>query len=242
MAAKYAAAGAAIALLTFLFVFGGGGSAGDASARTIRHLKEEDALDGKVKLDGAKAEAEGDVEQGAAKHEDHAGNTYPADTVRMTLDVAGVEKAILIALDRALAPGTVDNFVKLVEAKFYDGCTIYRAEKNFVIQGGGGGKARKPSPFKPIKLEAKGQNERGTIAMARTNDPNSASTEFFLNLADNAFLNPKGPGTGYAQFGRVLEDGMAVADGISVLPVHESGGLHWLDSEIRVASVEFVKP
>lgn len=111
-----------------------------------------------------------------------------------------------IELNRAKAPATVDNFVKYVKEGFFDGTIFHRVIPDFMIQGGGftpdGSQKR---TRQPIKLESKNglKNTKGTIAMARTNDPDSATSQFFINLIDNSFLNA-GPGNqGYAVFGAV---------------------------------------
>lgn len=114
------------------------------------------------------------------------------------------------------APITVKNFLDYVDAKHYDGLVFHRVITGFMAQGGGmepGGKERKTRD--PIKNEAGNgiSNVRGTIAMARTPDPDSATSQFFINVADNTFLDRKEAqdGVGYAVFGRVIE-GMDVVD------------------------------
>ena len=126
------------------------------------------------------------------------------------------------------APITTDNFKKLVSEGFYDGTIFHRVIPGFMIQGGGFNSDMKQKPTRaPIKNEADNglKNERGTIAMARTNDPHSATSQFFINTADNDFLNyrEKTPqGWGYAVFGRVTE-GMTVVDAISGVKTGNSG-------------------
>jgi peptidyl-prolyl cis-trans isomerase A (cyclophilin A) len=130
---------------------------------------------------------------------------------------------IVIELDRAKAPVTVENFVSYVKKKHYDGTVFHRVIGTFMIQGGGfeqkdGGLVEKESG-KGIKNEASNglKNDRGTIAMARTSDPNSATAQFFINVADNAMLNAPNPdGHGYAVFGKVVE-GMEVVDKIKAV-------------------------
>ena len=122
-----------------------------------------------------------------------------------------------LELDAAKAPLTVANFLAYVDDGFFDGLIFHRVIPGFMVQGGGmtpdmNQKANKA----PIKLEAANglKNLRGTIAMARTNNPNSATSQFFINLVDNDFLNA-GPGNdGYAVFGRVT-DGMDTIDRIA---------------------------
>ena len=124
---------------------------------------------------------------------------------------------IEIELDRDKAPVTVENFVTYVEAGFYDGLVFHRVMKDFMIQGGG----FKPDGTRsngndPIRNEARNdlKNERGTIAMARTSDPDSATSQFFINTVDNPGLDyPNPDGYGYAVFGKVVE-GLDVVDAI----------------------------
>jgi len=126
---------------------------------------------------------------------------------------------IVLELDREHAPATVDNFLAYVNDGFYDGTIFHRVIDGFMIQGGGytadfSRKQTRP----PIKNEADNglKNTRGSIAMARTRDPHSASAQFFINVADNSALDHKAPdarGWGYAVFGRVA-DGMGVVDEI----------------------------
>lgn len=117
---------------------------------------------------------------------------------------------IVLELDPQQAPGTVANFLEYVDEGFYDGAVFHRVIPGFMIQGGGftTGLERKPA-HDPIANEADNglPNNTGTIAMARTGDPHSATAQFFINLADNDFLNHrnKGQGWGYCVFGRVVE-------------------------------------
>jgi cyclophilin family peptidyl-prolyl cis-trans isomerase len=118
------------------------------------------------------------------------------------------------------APETVKNFLSYVESGFYNGTIFHRIIPNFMIQGGGFTVDMvEKSANKPIKNEADNglKNDRGTIAMARTNDPHSATAQFFINTVDNTFLNYKASnvqGYGYAVFGKVI-DGMDVVDKIA---------------------------
>ena len=127
--------------------------------------------------------------------------------------------AFTLKLDADKAPKTVDNFLAYVKAGHYDGTVFHRVIKNFMIQGGGftPGMNQKPCQA-PIENEAANglKNKRGTIAMARTNDPHSATAQFFINVVDNDFLDfkaPTGQGWGYCVFGEVTE-GMDVVDAI----------------------------
>jgi cyclophilin family peptidyl-prolyl cis-trans isomerase len=124
---------------------------------------------------------------------------------------------ITIELDRAKAPITVENFLKYVDDGFYNNLVFHRVIPGFMIQGGGmTADMREKQTRAPIKNEGTNglKNNRGTLAMARTSDPNSATAQFFINLKDNDFLNA-GPGNpGYAVFGKVTE-GMDVVDKIA---------------------------
>ncbi len=135
---------------------------------------------------------------------------------------------IVIELYLQKAPETVVNFLDYVDAKFYDGTLFHRVIPNFMIQGGGFTSDMKRKPGKgPIKNEAdRGlKNDRGTIAMARTGDPHSATAQFFINTANNDFLDHKNKtqqGWGYAAFGKVIE-GMDVIDAISAVKTTKRG-------------------
>lgn len=120
---------------------------------------------------------------------------------------------ILLELDPAKAPVSVENFLGYVRGGFYDGTVFHRVVPNFVVQGGGFSDAMVQKPTKaPIKNEWTNglKNAKGTISMARTSDPNSATSQFFLNLKDNAALDGAN-GPGYAVFGRIVA-GMDVLD------------------------------
>ncbi len=129
---------------------------------------------------------------------------------------------IVIELDAAKAPKSVDNFVQYVKAGHYDGTIFHRVIGNFMIQGGGMTADMKQKATRPpIALESRNGlvNVRGTVAMARTNDPNSASAQFFINVKDNDFLDAANArdGNGYAVFGKVVS-GMDVVDKIKAVP------------------------
>lgn len=112
------------------------------------------------------------------------------------------------------APTTVDNFRSYVESGFYDETVFHRVIEGFMIQGGGFSVQGVQKPTNdPIALEASLPNTRGSVAMARTNDPDSATAQFFINVADNTALNPGVQGPGYAVFAHVVE-GMEVVDAI----------------------------
>lgn len=134
--------------------------------------------------------------------------------------------AIEIELNQEKAPITVKNFLGYVDDKFYDGLIFHRVIDGFMIQGGGYDASMKEKKTKaPIKNEARNglRNEVGTIAMARTADPDSATAQFFINVADNSSLNyPSPDGHGYAVFGKVLS-GMHVVNRIKMV---KTGDLH----------------
>ena len=125
-----------------------------------------------------------------------------------------------IELNEEAAPITCENFKKLVSEGFYNGLTFHRVIPGFMIQGGGlGPRMDEKATRAPVKNEADNglSNDRGTIAMARTMDPHSATAQFFINLVDNDFLNFKAPTAqhyGYCVFGKVV-DGMDVVDKIA---------------------------
>lgn len=135
---------------------------------------------------------------------------------------------IVLELFADKAPETVINFLAYVDAKFYDGTIFHRVIPNFMIQGGGFTPAMKQkSTGDPIKNEADNglENQRGTIAMARTSDPHSATGQFFINSVNNYFLNFKSKtpqGWGYAVFGEVVE-GIEVVDAISAVKTNTQG-------------------
>jgi cyclophilin family peptidyl-prolyl cis-trans isomerase len=124
------------------------------------------------------------------------------------------------------APKTVENFLTYVKAKHYDGLIFHRVINGFMIQGGGYDQnynqriTRPPIPHEGSTDGVK--NSVGTIAMARTNDPNSATSQFFINVADNSRLDPKGPNTGYVAFGKVVS-GMDVVNKIKETPTGSGG-------------------
>jgi len=136
---------------------------------------------------------------------------------------------ITIELNEEKAPETVKNFLAYVNSGFFDGTIFHRVIPNFMIQGGGflPGMEQKNTEA-AIKNEADNglANDRGTIAMARTNDPHSATSQFFINHNDNAFLNhtaPTGAGWGYCVFGKVT-DGMDTVDAIAAVSTSNQGG------------------
>jgi peptidyl-prolyl cis-trans isomerase A (cyclophilin A) len=134
---------------------------------------------------------------------------------------------IKIGLHKDKAPITVDNFIKYVHSGHYDGTIFHRVMPNFMIQGGGLDPDMTERPTRPpIKNEARNglRNSRGTVAMARVDDPNSATSQFYINVKDNHALDFGIRGAGYAVFGEVLE-GMDVVDKIVSVPT-SSKGIH----------------
>jgi len=131
----------------------------------------------------------------------------------------------VVELNPEKAPKTVENFLQYVKAKHYDGTIFHRVIPNFMVQGGGytvkyDQKIMRP----PVVLEANNglKNDLGTIAMARTNEPNSATSQFFINVKDNAALNARGPADGYTVFGRVVS-GMETIMKIKDVPTGPGG-------------------
>jgi peptidyl-prolyl cis-trans isomerase A (cyclophilin A) len=127
---------------------------------------------------------------------------------------------IKVALDRDKAPLSVDNFLQYVRSGHYDGTIFHRVIPSFMVQGGGFDASMKQKATQPpIKNEASNglKNRRGTIAMARTNNPDSATSQFFINLKDNTALDYGVRNAGYAVFGEVVE-GMDVVDRIAAVP------------------------
>jgi cyclophilin family peptidyl-prolyl cis-trans isomerase len=153
----------------------------------------------------------------------------PAAVTRDTVVLETTRGAIVLELDPSRAPETVANFLRHVRAGFYNGLIFHRIEPNFVIQAGAvteDARERTSTVF-PLRNEAENglKNTRGTVAMARTGDPHSATSEFFVNLKDNAGLDYSAPtleGWGYAVFGRVI-DGMSVVDAIAATPTTRRG-------------------
>jgi peptidyl-prolyl cis-trans isomerase A (cyclophilin A)/peptidyl-prolyl cis-trans isomerase B (cyclophilin B) len=139
---------------------------------------------------------------------------------------------IRLELYPAKAPKTVENFLQYVKDGHYNGTVFHRVIDGFMIQGGGFESSYKQKPTrKPVANEAKAgvnaglKNEVGTVAMARTSDPDSATAQFFINVNDNAFLNwgdPKGDGVGYTVFGKVVS-GMDVVTKIAKTPTGSGG-------------------
>jgi cyclophilin family peptidyl-prolyl cis-trans isomerase len=146
---------------------------------------------------------------------------------------------ILVEVYPDKAPKTVENFLQYVRDKHYDGTIFHRVIDRFMIQGGGMDrnmtekKTRAPVPHEGRMAFEKGlRNEPGTLAMARTNDPNSATAQFFINVNNNAFLDPQGNNPGYTVFGKVVS-GMDVVNKIKGVQTGNAG----MHSDVPVTPV-----
>ena len=145
---------------------------------------------------------------------------------------------INLELNNEKAPITVENFISIAQSGYYEGTIFHRVINGFMIQGGGltADMSNKSSGTSPIQNEANNglSNDRGTIAMARTMDPHSATSQFFINHKDNGFLNHTGEtsqGWGYAVFG-VVTDGMDVVDQIAEVATGSSGAYQDVPQEV----------
>ena len=148
------------------------------------------------------------------------------------LEMQTSEGRILIELDTEAAPLTVRHILSLVDEKFFDGLVFHRVIGGFMIQGGGftpGLELKEDERSIPNESGNGLPNKRGTIAMARTSDPHSANSQFFINVVDNQQLDPAKASTGgrwgYAVFGVVIE-GMDVVDKIAAVPTGQSKGMN----------------
>lgn len=140
---------------------------------------------------------------------------------------------LVFDIDEKNAPLTAKNFLQYVEDGFYDGLIFHRVIPNFVIQGGGFTKDMEQQPTRPpIKNEAANglKNKKFSLSMARTSDPDSASSQFFINLNDNAALDPSSGNAGYAVFGDVIE-GQDVVEQIAVTKTGANG--HYKDVPVQ---------
>ncbi|KHO45629.1 peptidyl-prolyl cis-trans isomerase [Candidatus Pacearchaeota archaeon] len=150
---------------------------------------------------------------------------------------------ITLQLDSSKAPITVKNFEDYVKSGFYDGTVFHRIIKGFMIQGGGfaiDGTQKQTNI--PIVLESNNglKNIRYSIAMARTNDPNSATSQFFINAVDNSFLDYNAGNPGYAVFGRVI-DGFETVDKIENLQTETKNGMSdWPTEEVIIQKVSLI--
>ncbi|MEW8212731.1 MAG: peptidylprolyl isomerase [Candidatus Thiodiazotropha taylori] len=152
---------------------------------------------------------------------------------------------ITLSLDQEKAPKTVENFLQYVRDGFYDGTIYHRVIKDFMIQGGGSTADLNKKPTRaPVENEAKNglKNKKGSIAMARTSAPHSATAQFFINHKDNSFLDyPSRDGWGYAVFGEVTQ-GMDVVNAIAEQPTGVSNGMRDVPrSTITIDKVSIVE-
>jgi len=151
---------------------------------------------------------------------------WAQDAPRVKLSTSAGD--IVVELAPAKAPKTVANFLQYVKDKHYDGTVFHRVIDGFMIQGGGYSAALKEKSTRaPVALEADNglKNDKYTIAMARTSNPNSATSQFFINVKDNAMLNAPSPdGYGYTVFGKVVA-GADVVDKIRSVPTGNQGGM-----------------
>jgi cyclophilin family peptidyl-prolyl cis-trans isomerase len=158
----------------------------------------------------------------------YAGNALAQTAPKVKF--ATSEGDFVVEVYPGFAPKTAENFLQYVKDKHYDGTIFHRVISSFMVQGGGFDSAYVQKPSRaPIAHEglaalAKGgpKNVEGTLAMARTNDPNSASTQFFINVKDNDFLNPTASNPGYTVFGKVVQ-GMEVVNKIKSVPTGAGG-------------------
>jgi len=155
-------------------------------------------------------------------------NHASAETVQR-VKLATSAGDIVLELYPEKAPKTVENFVQYVKDKHYDGTIFHRVIKNFMIQGGGFDSHFAERPTRKAVVHEGQQafngglrNVAGTVAMARTNDPQSATAQFFINVKDNAFLDPSTQSAGYTVFGKVIS-GMEAVDSIKSVPTGRRG-------------------
>ena len=155
--------------------------------------------------------------------------------------------SFVLELDPGAAPETVENFLAYVREGFYEGTIFHRVIAGFMIQGGGfTPEFEQRRTRAPIRNEADrgGRNDRGTIAMARTSDPHSATAQFFINVVDNDFLNHRNQttqGWGYTAFGRVIE-GMDVVDRIAAVKTGSRGPYQDVPEEAVVIRKTGIQP
>ncbi len=172
------------------------------------------------------------------------GSVTPIDPTadpRPVVRVVTSRGVITVELNRTAAPVSVANFLQYVDDGFYDGLIFHRVIPGFVIQGGGyDDELNEIETRPPIVNEASNGlgNDRGTIAMARTNDPDSATSQFYFNLVDNNSLNARDGSAGYAVFGEITE-GLEVIDDIADEPTETRGGFDDVPRQtIRIFTVE----
>jgi cyclophilin family peptidyl-prolyl cis-trans isomerase len=189
------------------------------------------ALAGPAVAEEAKPAPKAEAKPAAAK---------PAENPRVLIKTSMGD--ITVELFQKEAPVSTRNFLTYVDKKFYDGTIFHRVINGFMIQGGGFDKnLRQKGTLDPIENEATNgmKNKRGTLAMARTMDPHSATSQFFINVVDNPALDFVSPADGrtwgYAVFGRVV-DGMDVVDAIKAVPTGMKNGM----ADVPVTPVEII--
>jgi len=163
----------------------------------------------------------------------------PGETMSNTIIITTNKGVIEVELNKEASPITVDNFLTYVDEEFFDGTIFHRIMDGFMIQGGGftpDGKQK--TAHAPITLESQNglKNDRGTIAMARTSDPNSATAQFFINTVDNDFLNYAPGNDGYAAFG-IVTKGMDIVDEIVKVKTQTSPMPDWPTEPIIIESI-----
>ena len=158
-------------------------------------------------------------------------NENPVAMIRVRSDDGSIDGTIKVELYREKAPVTVDNFIKYANDGFYEGLVFHRVINNFVAQGGGfyydsGSLTYKEATYPPINNEASNglSNSERTIAMARTSDPNSATSQFYFNLKDNTNLDYSENSAGYCVFGKVIS-GWDLVEDMAKIPTHEESGM-----------------
>ncbi|MDE0064547.1 MAG: peptidylprolyl isomerase [Gammaproteobacteria bacterium] len=147
----------------------------------------------------------------------------PAPVVRLETSAGDID----IELFPSESPRTVENFLRLVEENFYDGLIFHRVIANFMIQAGGydGAMIYRKAPETVVNESSNGlSNSRGTVAMARTSDPDSADAQFFINVKDNGYLDARAGQPGYTVFGRVIAGMEAVAE-VELSETHRRQGM-----------------
>jgi cyclophilin family peptidyl-prolyl cis-trans isomerase len=166
-----------------------------------------------------------------------AGAAWSADAPRVKFNTSAGDIVIEVYPDKA--PKTVENFLQYVKDHHYDGTIFHRVINNFMVQGGGMDKAMTEKKTRaPVQHEGQQayqaglKNEVGTVAMARTMDPNSATAQFYINVANNAFLDPKPGNPGYTVFGKVVS-GMDVVNAIKGVQTGRMG----MHSDVPVTPV-----
>lgn len=178
---------------------------------------------------------------GTANADDSASDLSNQDLVKV--DVITSEGRFTIQLRPDVAPETVANFMEYMRSGYYEGTVFHRVIPGFMIQGGGfTEQLQRKQTSPPIRNEATRSlpNLRGTLAMARTNAPDSATAQFFVNLIDNDFLNPNSRGAGYAVFGKVVS-GMDVVDAIATVQTGPRQGMNDVPLQtIRIESMSIV--